>query len=184
MSEARRISSDGGELEMGSANKVLFIRDLTPRDQEYEELLCQSGRFFKRRVAVRHELALPLEIWPQSNSPDPICTLTTDISAYGLAFNSNHNFQLGEKFKFEITFPCEDKEEPETLIRGIATTLRVGKTPQQVLRPTIVGATIDSYEVWEIAPRSKEFVLLKCLEPSYRTGSERSYQHRSCKHCN
>jgi hypothetical protein len=105
----------------------------------------RSGRRHDRRLAIRYNVSLRVEVWPESERKglDPLFFTTRDISLRGFYFTSDRDFEVGSKFNFSIIFPRELTGDTAELMSGLARTVRLDQLRYGSAGRVGVGATIE-----------------------------------------
>ena len=79
----------------------------------------------QKRVARRHNLALPVILSELPQKPRMIHGTTRDISTHGFYFTTDLSVKNGLSLEFSFTLPADIHQENEATIAGMARVVRV-----------------------------------------------------------
>jgi|SRR5215469_11802491 len=111
----------------------------------------------ERRSARRFQLTLPVAVRTVSSRQDEsLGGRTRDISAHGLYFTVDWEFNLGSEVDLELTLPAELTQGTELLIRARCRVVRAEKKRDKGTDRIGVAAIIQRYDIVRAEPSSSE----------------------------
>ena len=109
----------------------------------------------ERRSSRRFQLALPVAVRTASSRQDEsLDGRTRDISARGLYFTVDREFNLGSELDLELTLPAELTQGTELLIRARCRVVRAEKEREKGADRIGVAAIIERYDIVRAEPES------------------------------
>jgi PilZ domain len=100
----------------------------------------------KRRVARRHNLALPIILAELPQNTRVIHGTTRNISTHGLYFTTDLSVATGLSLEFSFTLPADIDQENQAIVAGRAKVVRV-EEPGSGFDKVGIAVAIESFKI-------------------------------------
>ena len=106
----------------------------------------------ERRSARRFQLSLPVAVRTVPSQDEALDGTTCDISARGLYFTVDREFNLGSELDLALALPAEFTHGTELLIRARCRVVRAEKKKEKGTERVGVAAVIQRYDIVRAEP--------------------------------